>query len=315
MSEYGYQPGACGCCAGCGAFCIDGQIPVLGVSFSGSANELTPSMTDPPCDDVGGWDCADYESSFITCAPDPGSADMTGTEGGPVADLPAWVNIYSDPPLADSLFCAWTQSVALDVPNCYCANTSGECLWMYFCDSCDCWWTDSPCVEPAANCYSVPECTCTAIPGACSDHCAITICDSTTIACGTLGFPACCPLLDPNNCADIHSEFCPALPDYASGAARCHYVCSGFTMDACGAGGGTIDVVIYRNTIGHVVLAARLQWAACTYTASHRIGTWPIDCCAISQELTWTYDEDNSTRPEGNCCCSLPTVSIFGVCP
>lgn len=314
MAEYGYQPGACGCCAGCGAFCSDGQIPKLGVSYTGSANQLTPSPYDTPCDDTGGWDCTDYQSSFATCEPDPGTAELTGTEGGPVTELPAWVNTYTDPPLTDSSYCAWTHAVALDTPDCWCPNVDGVCTWTYNCSICDCWWTDLPCVEPATTCYATPECTCEAIAGTCTDNCSILFCESDTVPCVALGYPPCCDGLDPMNCAAGHAEFCPAEVDYASGAKRCHFECGGFNMGGC-AGGGELDVVMYRNTIGHAVLSARLRWGSCTYTAQHRVGTWPIDCCAISQILSWTYDADNSTRPENNCCCSVPTVTITGVCP
>ncbi len=312
MSERGYQPdGNCGCCQNCGLICEDGQIPTLGISYGASSPEYEPTLTDEPCDDPGGWDCEDPEDHSVdTCVPDPGTAELTGTEGGPVESLPDWVDIETNVPKAGTFYCQWTHTAELRGPECRCDNTAGSCSWGYNCDSCECYWTDSPCVEPASNCFATPTCTCTSFPFGCSPHCSFITCQSTTPNCPG----GCCAGLDPNNCSDSDSTLCPDDPDYASGAKGCFWSCEAYTLGACGGSSASIVVIAYQDDADNVVIATRLTWGRCVYTSQETAGTVPIDCCALSVSPTYTYDADNSELEEGNCCCSLPTVAITGIC-
>lgn len=312
MSEKGYQPdGNCGCCAACGVICDDGQIPTLGVSYGSSMPEYEPTLFDEPCDDPGGWDCEDENpDSVAVCVPDPGTAELTGTDGGDVADLPEWVDTTGREPKTDTTFCMWTHTAVLPGPECRCHNTAGSCSWFYSCDLCECYWVDTPCVEPASNCYSMPTCFCQSFSTGCTTGCFIVGCDSSTVGCpGT-----CCAGLDPNNCGDSGTSSCPDEANYISGAKGCHYECADYTLGACSTSAVDLVVITYRKTDDTVILAAKLIWGRCVYTAYAELGTMPIACCDIMETLPFTYIEALNVLEEGNCCCSLPTVALTGVC-
>jgi hypothetical protein len=299
MGEKGYRPeGDCSCCHTCGLFCEDGQIPCLGVSFGASVSTHTPPGS-PACPGSG-WDCNDDDDP-PACAPEGSTVEMEGQQGSRVSNLPAWALYELYTPAPDTYYCVWSTSPTLITPLCRCPN-EGECTTSYNCDACTCFWEDLGC-PPGTTCSEQLTCSCSAFITHCDHECFEDSCPSTTHDCEG----NCCDLLDPNNCGLSAGNVCAGIIPYSTHLLDCTWHCNEFDDGGClFLGSQGLTVIIYRTDANHVIMATRLIWGACFFDNIEDLGEGPIDCCNINVDL--------GHSDPGNCCCAVPTVTIFDCC-